>query len=155
MLPAGAGALDTTLDLVANFGFWGGLGVGLVRTYGTGQLLAAGLLVAVAASAMLLMTLLLRLGPRRGSFDVLRNALELRLARTPRLRRVVMTVEKMFKRDFYALFFAVLCVLGLARLLLWLALGGAVIWVLAIAWCAPLIARDKAGALLPGHLRNA
>jgi phosphatidylglycerophosphate synthase len=147
-------ALDTTLDMIANLGFMGGLGAGLVLTYGTGQLLAAGLLVAVAACAMLFMTMLLRIGPKRGSFDVLRAALEQRLSGTPRLRGAVMTVEKMFKRDFYALFFATLCLLGLARVLLWLALAGSVVWLLAIAWCAPLIARDKQGALLPSHLRG-
>lgn len=147
-------ALDTALDMIANLGFMGGLGVGLVRTYGSEQLLAAGLLVGVAATAMAFMTILLRIGPKRGSFDVLRAALEVRLAATPRLRAVVMTAEKMFKRDFYALFFATLCLLGLAKLLLWLALGGAIIWVLAIAWCAPLIAGDQQGTLLPGHLRG-
>ncbi|MCW1429414.1 CDP-alcohol phosphatidyltransferase family protein [Novosphingobium sp. JCM 18896] len=145
--------LDTGFDMLANLGFAGGLTVGLVRTYGMGQLQVAGAMVVIAALCMSLMALLVRLGPRRGSFDVLRQALALRLASTPRLATVVLTAEKLFKRDFYALFAACLCLAGIPWLVPQLALGGICIWLAAILWCAPVIIADKSGDLLPAHLK--
>ena len=145
--------LDTGFDMLANLGFAGGLTVGLVRTYGMGQLQVAGAMVVIAALCMSLMALLVRLGPRRGSFDVLRQALALRLAGTPRLAKVVLTAEKLFKRDFYALFAACLCLAGIPWLVPQLALGGICIWLAAILWCAPVIVADKGGELLPAHLK--
>jgi phosphatidylglycerophosphate synthase len=146
--------LDTALDMLANLGFFFGLMTGLVKSYGPGQLALAGTMAVGAALCMALMTILVRIGPRRGSFDVLRAAMELRLVGMPRFGRLVMTIEKMFKRDFYALFFGGLCLIGQARLMLWLALAGVITWFLAILVCAPLIARDRDGKLLPAHLRN-
>ncbi|MEJ5976970.1 CDP-alcohol phosphatidyltransferase family protein [Novosphingobium sp. PS1R-30] len=145
--------LDTGFDMLANLGFVGGLAVGLVRTYGMGQLQVAGAMVVIAALCMSLMALLVRLGPRRGSFDVLRQALALRLSHTPRLAAVVLTAEKLFKRDFYALFAACLCLAGVPWLVPQLALGGICIWLAAILWCAPVIVADKGGDLLPAHLK--
>ncbi len=110
-------------------------------------------LVAVAALCMLLMTLLVRLGPKRGSFDVLRAALELRLEPKPRLQKLVLLGEKIFKRDFYALFAASLCVFGVPWLVPQLGVLGVCIWLAAIIWCAPVIAADKQGELLPSHLK--
>jgi phosphatidylglycerophosphate synthase len=147
-------ALDTALDMIANLGFLVGVGIGIVRVHGWGELEVAVEMIVVAACAMLLMATLLRLGPKRGSFDVLRYALEQRLAPLPRFRSVVMTVEKMFKRDAYALFAAVLCLAGFAWAIPRVGLAGVCIWLAAIVWCAPLIARDKAGALLPAHLKT-
>jgi phosphatidylglycerophosphate synthase len=146
-------ALDTMLDMIANLGFAVALTVGLVRTYGPEQLLVSIAMVGVAATCMMFMTVLIRLGPRRGSFDVLRSALAVRLAPTPGLAATVLLLEKMFKRDFYALLAALLCVSGLAWLIPQLALGGVCIWLLAILWCAPVIVADKGGDLLPSHLR--
>ena len=100
-----------------------------------------------------LMLVLLRMGPKRGSFDVLRAALTVRLAGTPRLRDVVLAAERLFKRDVYVLFGCVVCVAGLAPLLPPLIVGGLSIWLAAITWCAPLIATDRSGMLLPPHLR--
>lgn len=146
-------ALDTALDMIANLGFLVGVGIGIVQVHGWAELEVAVEMIVVAACAMLLMATLLRLGPRRGSFDVLRNALEQRLAPLPRFRSVVMTVEKLFKRDAYALFAAVLCVSGLAWAIPRVGLAGVCIWLVAIVWCAPLIVRDKDGTLLPAHLK--
>ncbi|MBW8753445.1 MAG: hypothetical protein JF595_04735, partial [Sphingomonadales bacterium] len=92
-------------------------------------------------------------GPRQGSFDVLRAALVVRLASRPRLGGMVLTGEKLFKRDFYALFAACMCMAGLAWMLPQFALGGVCIWFLAILWCAPVIIADKSGELLPAHLK--
>lgn len=149
---AGA-ALDTTFDMLANLGFVATLTIGLLKTYGPGQLQLALVMLAVAALCILLMTLLIRLGPRQGSFDVLRAALTVRLAGWPRLGALVLTAEKLFKRDFYALFAALMCVTGLAWMLPQFALGGVCIWLMAILWCAPVIVADKRGDLLPAHLK--
>lgn len=146
-------ALDTALDMISNLAFVLALMIGLVRTYGWEELAIAGAMAVVAAVCIALMTLLVRLGPGGGSFDVLRPALALRLARHPRLQASVLAIERLFKRDFYTLFFAVLCVAGAARLLPWFGLAGVCIWFLAILWCAPLIVGDKTGALLPEHIK--
>lgn len=145
--------LDTAFDMLANLGFVAGLTLGLVHTYGMSQLYVAGGLVILAAICMMLMTLLVRLGPRRGSFDVLRSAIAVKLADRPRLRKAVLTAEKIFKRDFYALFAGSLCLSGLAWLVPQLGIAGVFIWLLAILWCAPAIVADKEGALLPAHLK--
>ncbi len=146
-------ALDTAFDMLANLGFVAALTVGLVRTYGTGLLSVALAVLAIGALCILLMTLLVRLGPRQGSFDVLRAALALRLVARPRLAATVLTGEKLFKRDFYALFAACMCIAGLAWALPQIALVGVCIWLLAILWCAPVIVADKQGELLPAHLK--
>ena len=147
-------AFDTACDMLANMGFVVGVTIGIVRTYGTLHLEVALAMVVVAALCIAAMTLLVRAGPGKGSFDVLRAALTLRLAQRPLLGKVVLTGEKMFKRDFYALLAAVLCVSGLAWVIPQAGLVGVIIWLLAIVWCAPLIAGDKHGALLPAHLRE-
>lgn len=145
--------LDTSCDMVANFGFVIGLLTGLVRTYGPAAGVQAGAIVALLAFGILLMSVLLRMGPRRGSFDVLRAALERRLDGRPRLQAVTLTLERMFKRDFYVLLACVVCLSGLAWTLPPVILGGLAIWIGAIIWCAPLIVADKGGELLPAHLR--
>jgi phosphatidylglycerophosphate synthase len=147
-------ALDTACDMLANLGFISGLMIGLVRTYGYDELMVVAAMLGVAILCMVLMTLLLRLGPRQGSFDVLRAALAVRLADRKRLLATVLACEKLFKRDFYVLLAASLCVLGFARLVPQLGLAGVCIWLLAILWCSPVIITDKSGALLPSHLRE-
>lgn len=149
---AGA-ALDTTFDMVANLGAVLGLTVGVVRTYGMAELVWPLALFGAMSCGITAMALLVRFGPRGGSFDVMPQALAVRLAAMPRLRRVVLIVEKGFKRDVYALAAALFCVFGFAWLLPRLAFFAALIWIAAIAWCAPLILRDKDGLLLPRHLR--
>jgi phosphatidylglycerophosphate synthase len=146
--------LDTACDMVANLGFVVGLMTGVIRTYGAHYAGLALASVALLLIGIALMTALLRLGPRRGSFDVLRAALAIRLDRKPRLQTVTLTLERLFKRDVYVLVACVACLAGLAWTLPYLLLGGLLIWLLAIAWCAPLIAGDRAGNLLPPHMRQ-
>ena len=146
-------ALDTGFDMLANLAFVVGLMIGLVQTYGSGQLGVAAAMAGVAVLCMVSMTLLVRLGPRHGSFDVLRPALAVRLARWPRPMAAVLVFERLFKREFYSLLAASLCVIGLAWLVPVLGLGGVCIWLLAILWCGPIIVADKAGELLPKHLK--
>lgn len=146
--------LDTACDMVANLGFYLGLTTGVVRTYGVQHATVAVLLVSAIVVGVMAMSLLLRLGPRRGSFDVLRAALTMRLRHHPRLQGATLAFEKLFKRDFYVLLACVLCLAGLAWTVPPVMLGGAVLWLGAMAWCAPLIVADKQGALLPPHLRT-
>jgi len=145
--------LDTACDMVANFGFYLGLTTGVVRTYGSHHMTVAIALVATIVSGVAAMSLLLRLGPRRGSFDVLRAALTIRLHDRPRLQAATLAFEKFFKRDFYVLLACVLCLSGLAWAVPTVMLGGAALWLAAMVWCAPLIVADKRGDLLPPHLR--
>lgn len=145
--------LDTACDMIANFGFALGLMTGLIRSEGPEHGVYAMAIAALLLTGITLMLVLLRMGPRRGSFDVLRAALALRLAGAPRLRDVVLAAERLFKRDVYVLVGCIACLAGLAPLLPPLIVSGLAIWLLAIAWCAPLIAADRAGALLPPHLR--
>lgn len=146
--------LDTAFDVLANASFAIGLTVGITRTYGSHYLFYALAMLGIGITCVAVLSLLIRMGPRRGSFDVLRAALNERLSGTPRLRGIVMTAEKAFKRDVYALVMALLCLAGLAWSIPQIAVGGLGIWLLAILWCAPLIAGDKTGRLLPAHLRE-
>ncbi len=146
-------ALDTTLDMLSNLGFLVALMIVLVRTYGWGQLAAPAAMTGIALVCAALMTASVRMGPGGGSFDVLRPALALRLAAHPRVQAGVLVLERMFKRDFYTLLFATLCIVGLAWLVPWIGLLGVLIWLIAILWCAPVIVADKAGDLLPEHLK--
>ncbi|MFY7838509.1 MAG: CDP-alcohol phosphatidyltransferase family protein [Novosphingobium sp.] len=146
--------LDTACDTVANFGFVIGLMTGVVRTYGIEYAWIALACVVLLLCGITAMTILLRLGPKRGSFDVLRAALTRRLEGRPVLQSVTLTVERLFKRDVYVLVACCFCLAGLAWVLPGMLLGGLCIWLGAVAWCAPLIAADSEGLLLPPHMRQ-
>jgi phosphatidylglycerophosphate synthase len=146
--------LDTACDMVANFGFVVGLMTGVIRTYGVDYAWIALACVVLLLIGIGAMTALLRLGPRRGSFDVLRAALSRKLEGRPVLQAVTLTLERLFKRDVYVLVACLGCLAQLAWVLPGMLLGGLLIWLGAISWCAPLIAADRSGELLPPHLRN-
>ncbi|TWH86180.1 CDP-alcohol phosphatidyltransferase-like enzyme [Novosphingobium taihuense] len=146
--------LDTACDMVANLGFVIGLMTGVIRTYGIDYAWIALACVVLLVSGIIAMSILVRMGPRRGSFDVLRAALERKLDGRPVLQTVTLTLERLFKRDVYVMVACVFCLLGLAWLLPGMLLGGLCIWLGAVAWCAPLIARDSEGSLLPPHMRQ-
>lgn len=146
-------ALDTACDMLGNFGFAIGLMTGLIRSEGPEHTEFAIAILVMLLAGIGVMLALLRLGPRKGSFDVLRAALTERLAPHARLQRLVLGAERLFKRDAYVLVACVACVIGLAPLLPPVIVGGLAIWLAAIVWCAPLIARDHDGRLLPPHLR--
>lgn len=146
--------LDTACDMVANLGFVIGLMTGVIRTYGIDYAWIALACVVLLVSGIIAMSILVRIGPKRGSFDVLRAALEQRLEGRPLLQSVTLTLERLFKRDVYVLIACVFCLLGLAWVLPAMLLGGLCIWLGAVAWCAPLIAADSDGLLLPPHMRQ-
>lgn len=145
--------LDTACDMIANFGFAIGLMTGLIRSEGPEHISFAVAIVMLLASGIVLMLSLLRLGPRKGSFDVLRAALTERLHRHQRLQKLVLSAERLFKRDVYVLVGCLACLAGLAPVLPPVIVGGLAVWIAAICWCAPLIATDRTGRLLPPHLR--
>ena len=146
--------LDTACDMVANLGFVIGLMTGVIRTYGLDYGWIALACVVLLVCGIVAMSILVRIGPKRGSFDVLRAALERRLEGRPILQSVTLTLERLFKRDVYVLVACVFCLLGLAWVLPGMLLGGLCIWLGAVAWCAPLIAADSEGLLLPPHMRQ-
>ncbi|MFM6830188.1 MAG: CDP-alcohol phosphatidyltransferase family protein [Novosphingobium sp.] len=146
--------LDTACDTVANLGFVIGLMTGVIRTYGQDYAWVALACVVLLVCGIAAMSILVRLGPKRGSFDVMRAALTLRLDGRPVLQAVTLTLERIFKRDVYVMIACVFCLAGLAWALPGLLLGGLLIWLGAVAWCAPLILADAEGALLPPHMRQ-
>lgn len=146
--------LDTACDTVANLGFVIGLMTGVIRTYGQGFGWVALACVVLLVCGIVAMSILVRLGPKRGSFDVLRAALTRRLEGRPVLQAVTLTLERLFKRDVYVLIACVFCLAHLAWVLPGLLLGGLLIWLGAVAWCAPLILADSEGELLPPHMRQ-
>lgn len=150
--PAGA-AWDTAVDMATNLLFLVGLMAALYAREGELYLYLGFYLVGVAAAAMGLMVLLLRLGPGGGSFDVLGRALRLRLAPRPRLQRLFARVETCFKRDCYALLAALLALAGQATALPWLLAAGLSVWLLAILINAPFLLNAPAGTLQPAHGR--
>ncbi len=146
--------LDTGIDMMTNIAFVAGLTIGLAKTEGIqyatfGMALAAAMLFCV-----LTMTLLLYLGPKGGSFDVLGRALAENFAAKPPLQRGMVWVEHFFKRDFFALFFALLALAGHVTAIPWFLAFGVAGWFAAIVYCAPLILNDREGRLLPKHLRG-
>lgn len=146
--------LDTACDMVANLGFVIGLMIGVVDTYGFEYAWIALACVVLLLCGIMAMSVLVRMGPKRGSFDVLRAALTTRLEYRPALQKVTLAVERLFKRDVYVLLACCLCLTELAWVIPGLLLGGLCIWLGAIAWCAPLIAADSEGLLLPPHMRQ-
>lgn len=146
--------LDTACDTVANLGFVVGLMTGVIRTYGQGFGWVALACVVLLVCGIAAMSILVRLGPKRGSFDVLRAALTRRLEGRPVLQKVTLTLERLFKRDVYVMIACVFCLAHLSWVLPGMLLGGLLIWLGAVAWCAPLILADSEGELLPPHMRQ-
>lgn len=151
--PAGA-AWDTAVDMATNLLFLAGLMTALYASEGELYLYLGSYLVGVAAAAMALMTVLLRLGPGGGSFDVLGRALRLRFAGRPRLQQLIGRLETCFKRDCYAFLAAVLALAGQAAALPWLLAAGVTLWLLTIVTHAPYLVTAPAAALRPEHLRR-
>ncbi|MDP3552030.1 MAG: CDP-alcohol phosphatidyltransferase family protein [Novosphingobium sp.] len=146
--------LDTACDTVANLGFVIGLMTGVMRTYGLQYAWIALACVVLLVCGIVAMSILVRIGPKRGSFDVLRAALTQRLDGRPMLQTVTLTIERLFKRDVYVLVACGFCLSGLAWVLPGMLLVGLCIWLGAVAWCAPLIVADTEGLLLPPHMRQ-
>jgi phosphatidylglycerophosphate synthase len=144
--------LDTAVDMVTNLGFVIGLNIGLVRIYGVEYELFGQLLVLVVGLHIILMMLLVRFGPGGGSFDILIRAIEIRIQRFPRLQTLMPVALKLFKRDFYALVFAVLGALGLAKFIPWIILLGIAAMLTALVLNAPYILRARAEDILPQHI---
>lgn len=144
--------LDTAVDMATNLLFVVGLNIGLIRIYGSQYEMLGQLLVAGSALFIVVMMLLVRFGPGGGSFDILARAVELRIHQYPRLKTLVAAGAKLLKRDFYALFFAVLGVLGLARVIPWFVLLGLALMLAAAILNASFILRSRAEDILPQHI---
>ena len=143
--------LDTAVDMATNLLFVLGLNIGLFRIYGVEYAVFGQLLVTGGGLFILLMMLLVRYGPGGGSFDILGRAIDIRIERYPRLQRLL-PLRKVVKRDFYALVFAVLGALGMAKVIPWLILLGIALLLIALAINAPFILRARAEDILPQHI---
>jgi phosphatidylglycerophosphate synthase len=143
--------LDTAVDMATNLLFVIGLNIGLFRIYGAEYQLLGQLLVFGGLLFVLSMMLLVRFGPGGGSFDILGRAIDNRIQHYPRWQLVI-PARKLFKRDFYALFFALLGALGLAKIIPWFLLMGIVALLSAVLINAPYILRARAEDLLPQHI---
>ncbi len=144
--------LDTSVDMATNLLFVVGLHIGLYRIYGGDYAVVGEFVVFGIGLCILLLMLLVRFGPGGGSFDILARAIEVRIVGRPRLQRLVAGSMKLFKRDFYALLFAVLGVLGFARIIPWFLILGIAGLLTAIVLNASYILRAQAEDILPEHI---
>jgi CDP-L-myo-inositol myo-inositolphosphotransferase len=146
-------AWDTGVDMATNLLFIVGLMISLITVHGSGLLYLGIYLVAVAFSAVVLMTVIVRLGPGGGSFDIVGQALMQRLATYPRARRVMAVLDKLARRDFYAFAFALMGVAGLAVYIPWVLAIGMSLWLVTIVVNIPYLLSAPAEDLLPDHIR--
>ena len=145
--------LDTAVDMATNLLFLLGLSVGLLQgsdaLHGYVGLAGFGAFLCGA----LALALLIRIGPGGGSFDVLTIAYSRKFADHRTARALGGVFGCVMKRDFFALLFAVLGVVGLAWLIPWLVAAMAGPWLVVIALCAGVILRRDSAELLPDHIR--
>jgi len=146
-------AWDTGVDMTTNLLFIVGLMIALVSVHGSGLLYLGIYLVAVALTAVVLMTIIVRLGPGGGSFDIVGKALMQRLAAYPRAHRLMGVLDKIAKRDFYAFAFALMGLAGLALYIPWILATGMTLWLVAIVVNIPYLLSAPAEDLLPEHIR--
>lgn len=148
-------ALDTGVDMASNLLFMVGISLGCADVFGPQYLWMGTFIGATATAAIVIMTMVLRFGPGGGSFDVLQLTLQRRLAPYPRLARVFVLAHAAFKRDLFALLFALLGLSGTPQAIPWLLAFGTSIWLVAVVMNAPAMLRANREDILPPHLRTA
>jgi CDP-L-myo-inositol myo-inositolphosphotransferase len=151
---AGA-ALDTGVDMASNLLFMIGISIGDAQVFGDTYLWMGAFIAATAVAAIIIMTLVLRLGPGGGSFDVLQLTIEQRLAPWPRLARAFLLANAGFKRDLFAFVFAILGLAHAAQAIPWCLAFGTSTWLVTIVVNVPAMLRANRDAVLPAHLRPA
>ncbi len=135
--------LDTTIDMITNILFMGGMNYALWNTYGDDYLILGIYVIILALTGILLMTSLLYFGPGGGRFDILSITIRQRFADKPQLLRIFNFCNYFLKRDAFAFIFAVFALLGLAKYIPEFLIFGLVIWNLAIILNAPSILKSK------------
>jgi CDP-L-myo-inositol myo-inositolphosphotransferase len=149
--PRGA-ALDTAVDMGTNLLFMIGISLGTSRVYDPDYLWGGMYIGGTASAAIVIMALILKFGPGGGSFDVLGLTIRRRLAARPRLAQAFTRANSLFKRDFFALGFAVLAVTGFTYAIPWVLAFGTTAWLLAVLVNAPAMMRANPAEVLPAHI---
>lgn|GEM_PF-814663 len=149
-----AGALaDTVVDMATNLLFVLGLTIGLYRTHDGADALAGAVGLALWTTGVLMLAVLIRLGPRGGSFDVLKIAYARNMT-GPVSGALAALARNVLGRDFFALAFAVMGLAGLYWAIPWIVAAAAGFWLVLIAAAAPTLLSARPGGLQPEHLAN-
>ena len=135
--------LDTTIDMITNICFMGGMSYALWSTYGAAYLTLGIYVVSLALSGVLLMTALLYFGPGGGRFDILSITIRERFSQKQHLLKIFNFCNYFLKRDAFAFLFAIYGVLGLGKYIPEFLIFGLCIWNLAIILNAKLILNSK------------
>ena len=143
--------MDTAVDMATNLMFVLGLTLGLARLHDLRDAAAGALGLALWTFGVIALSVLVRLGPRGGSLDVLKIAYA-RSMTGPVQSALVALARNILGRDFFALAFAVIALAGGAWTIPWLIAGAAGFWLLLIAAAAPMVLRARPGGLQPEHL---
>lgn len=135
--------IDTTVDMITNILFMGGMSYALWVTFGDGYFLFGVYIVAFALLGVLMMAALLYFGPGGGRFDILANTIKQRFIGKPRLLKIFNAINYSLKRDAFALLFALLGVFGFGKYIPELLILGLVVWNLAIIINAKAIIKSE------------
>lgn len=135
--------IDTTIDMITNILFMGGMSYALWDTYGDEYLILGVYVVTLALAGVLLMTALLYFGPGGGRFDVLSVTIRGRFTDRPHLLNIFNFCNYFLKRDAFAFLFAVFGLLGFGKYIPEFLIFGLVIWNLAIIMNAQLILKSE------------
>lgn len=135
--------LDTGVDMMANIMFMVGLSYLLWMEYGTDYMIMGSYILGLVLSGISLMILLLYYGPKGGSFDVLALVIRQRTQSSERLGKTFTSINYVMKRDFFALFFAILGMSGQAALIPYSLIVGLIVWNLAILYNAKSILKFR------------
>jgi CDP-L-myo-inositol myo-inositolphosphotransferase len=150
--PRGA-ALDTAVDMATNLLFILGVSLADEDLYDPIYGWVGGYIAFVALLAMGTMALALHFGPGGGSFDVLQVTVRHRLQSSPRVARAFGFINAFFKRDMFALVFAVIGAAGFAYAIPWMLAFGVTMWLITVFINLPALLRSRREDILPAHLR--
>jgi CDP-L-myo-inositol myo-inositolphosphotransferase len=152
--PRGA-ALDTAIDMATNLLFILGISIGNQDVYDPIYGWIGGYIAIIAGVAITAMAAALHFGPGGGSFDVLQMTIRRRLRHSPPLAKLFGVINAAFKRDLFALLFALLGVSGHPTVISWLLAGGVTVWLIAIILNVPALLNSRREDILPPHLVEA
>ncbi|QNA85245.1 hypothetical protein G4G27_15485 [Sphingomonas sp. So64.6b] len=139
--PRGA-LLDTTVDMAINIGFFAAVTVSLTNLYGHNQALAGGTAIVLVATGLSIMALLARRLGKPGDFNFLKRFYQERFP-TGLAAKITETLVVVTSRDFFALAFAVVILLGWGQIILFALAGFAVLWLFLVLCAVRPILRDS------------
>jgi len=145
--------IDTVVDMATNLLFVLGLSIGLFQMHGAAAAGAGMVGLVLWTIGILMLAVLIRLGPRGGSFDVLKIAYA-RAVTGPVGAALVTLARNVLGRDFFALAFAVMGLVGLYWAIPWIVAAAAGLWLVLIVAAAPMLLSARPGVLQPDHLAN-